>query len=180
MTIDELISPDYRAEQIRLHAGPRAYGERGSKWSDAVDALASAYNCASILDYGCGQGSLAARLLENGCLLCIHQYDPARVGIEASPEPADLVVCTDVLEHVEPDKIEAVFDHLCGLARKVLFLSIALTDTEHRLSDGRSTHLILKPIDWWGKRLTARGWRIAEEPTVSKPEKQWASVWLRC
>ena len=33
----------------------------------------------------------------------IKEYDPAIPGKDSLPEPADIVVCSDVLEHIEPN-----------------------------------------------------------------------------
>lgn len=177
MTRDQLISPDYLQEQIRLHDSPRGYGGRGKKWSTQVNALAWTYDCQSILDYGCGEGSLAVFLLIAKRASDIREYDPAIPGKDALPDPADLVVCTDVLEHVEPDRIDAVLTHLCGLARKVLFVVISLVETAKTLSDGRQAHILLKDPAWWRAAFDARGFDVRDELQV-KPEKQWAAVLL--
>jgi len=178
MTLDDLISPAYREEQVRLHRQPKGYGGRGRKWSTQVNALVWTYQCESVLDYGCGEGSLAATLAISARCKDIRQYDPAVECFELLPAPADCVVCTDVLEHVEEDKIEAVLDHLCGLTRKVLFVVISLVETAKTLSDGRQAHILLREPPWWKSRLAARELELRDELDI-KPEKQWAAVWLR-
>ena len=60
------ISAAYRDEQIWLHAEPRGYGGRGSKWAEVVAWLRTLYGARTVLDYGCGQGSLAAAVIEHG------------------------------------------------------------------------------------------------------------------
>lgn len=178
MTLDALISPDYRQEQIRLHTDPRGYGGRGRKWATFVNALIWVHECQSVLDYGCGEGSLGVHLALAGRCKDIRQYDPAVPGFEALPEPADLVVCTDVLEHVEADKIDAVLDHLCGLTQKVLFVVVSLIETAKTLSDGRQAHILLKDPTWWHAQFTQRGLMTIEQPHI-KPEKQWCAVLQR-
>lgn len=142
-----LISPEYRALNTELHETRSDYGARGSRAADKVRELAARYDCRSILDYGCGKGSLAA-VLPN-----VQEYDPAIPGKDAEPRPADLVVCTDVLEHVEPDKIDAVLDHIRRLTQKVCHFSICTIPASKTLADGRNAHILLRPADWWVEKL---------------------------
>lgn len=178
-TID-LISPAYADEQRRLHAGPKAYGERGYKWADCVREVASTYECWSILDYGCGQGGLKRALSDPHMdSVRIREYDPAIKGKDALPSFADLVVCTDVLEHIEPDRLDAVLKHLRMLARKAIFVVIATVDTEHKLSDGRSTHLTIESGDWWHAKLAMIGFTVRMAPELArKRDKEWVGVLL--
>lgn len=175
MTADQLISPAYREEQIRLHAEPRGYGGRGRKWTTQVNAAIWLNGYKSVLDYGCGQGSLHESLILTNRKIDLREYDPAIPGKDALPEPADLVVCTDVLEHVEPDKIAAVLAHLRSLARHGLFIVVSLIETAKTLSDGRQAHILLQPADWWRAQFNAHGFAVVEELAV-KPEKQWVGI----
>lgn len=187
MTIDVLISPEYLAEQIRLHQQPRGYGGKGKKWATAVQSLSWTYGCTSILDYGCGEGSLITYLMAvndprfrdfSPRVTDYREYDPAIAGKDELPEPADLVVCTDVIEHVEPERLSTVLQHLKGLARKVLFLVIATRPSGKTLSDGRNAHLILESAEWWGKRLHEEGlrWQPGPASPLEKPSREFVVV----
>lgn len=105
-----------------------------------------------MLDYGCGKGVLAEIL----SWVKIQNYDPAVPEWAREPAPADLVVCTDVLEHVEPDCLDAVLDHLQRLTLKALFVEIGLVPAFKHLDDGRNAHLIVQPVEWWLPRLWQR------------------------
>lgn len=166
------ISADYLAEQVRLHAAPKGYGGRGDKWASAVIGLAARFHARSMLDYGAGQGALGRAIRSAG--LAIAEYDPAVPGLEALPGPADLVVCTDVLEHVEPDRLSAVLDHLRALTQVVLFAVVATRPATKWLSDGRNAHLILHDAGWWMRALTAPavGFRLAAGPVPKSPLKK--------
>lgn len=188
---EDLISPTYRGLQRELHARPRGYGGKGKKWATAVQSLAWTHNCASILDYGCGEGSLVTYLLavnradQYACkdfpprCTDYREYDPAMAGKDALPEPADLVVCTDVIEHVEPDRLDAVLAHLRELTKKVLFVVIATRPSNKTLSDGRNAHLILETADWWQARMEAAGFTVQSNPPKSpllKVSREWVAV----
>lgn len=179
MTLDALISPAYRQEQIILHQRPNGYGGKGKKWSTAVKALAWSHDCESVLDYGCGEGSLAVHLMLSGRLTDIREYDPAMPGYDDLPEPADLVVCTDVLEHIEPDRLAAVLAHLRSLTKKLLFVVIATRPSGKTLTDGRNAHLILESAEWWQARIEAAGFTVQDNPPQSpllKPSREWVAV----
>lgn len=172
-TVD-LISPQYQGLQRELHARPKAYGQRGYKWTAAVTDLIARFDAGSVLDYGCGQGTLIERLRQSGLRgVRWSEYDPAIAGKDQRPSFADLVVCTDVLEHVEPEKLNTVLAHLRMLARKAVFVVVATMDTAHVMADGRSTHLTIESGSWWQARVTANGFTVAEAETR---EKDWTAV----
>lgn len=178
MTLEHLISPAYLDEQRTLHASPRGYGQRGHKWTAKVNEIGWLQGCRSVLDYGCGAGSLCEQLRLKSRFTTITEYDPAIPDKDTPPSPADLVVCTDVLEHIEEDKIDAVLSHLTSRARLVLFVVISLVETAKVLSDGRQAHILLRPPAWWRVQFEARDFTVIEEPQV-KPEKQWVAVLRR-
>jgi hypothetical protein len=77
-------------------------------------------------------------------------YDPAIESFSQLPSPADLVICWDVLEHVEPNCLDSVLAHIKSLAIKSVYLVIATrADSSKLLPDGRNPHLIVKPAQWW-------------------------------
>lgn len=168
----ELISPKYVVLQQLLHGQPRGYGGRGEKWAHVVVALIGEYGATSVLDYGCGQGSLKRAVMAKPRPgLRFDEYDPAIPGKDGIPCFADLVVCTDVLEHIEPDRIDAVLAHLKMLARKAIFAAISLKESNKVLSDGRNAHLIIQPENWWLQRLEQAGFTIHRAPDILREKK---------
>jgi len=143
-----LISPEYRALQQQLHA-TQDYGFSSGRWVNAVLCAKEMDHCEDILDYGCGQGRLKAAIGD-----CVREYDPAIPGKDSEPSPADLVVCTDVLEHIEPDCIDNVLLHIRSKTKKRLFFNIALRSSEKTMADGRNAHLIVESASWWLDRLS--------------------------
>lgn len=85
-------------------------------------------------------------------------YDPGIKKHSKLPEPADFVICTDVLEHIEPELIDNVLSHLAHLTKREAYFVIFTGDCGHKLPDGRAAHLIQKPRAWWeGKLLEVFG-----------------------
>jgi hypothetical protein len=146
-----LISEEYRKQNQVLH-GLGDYGTRGAKWAGQVALLCRSMNTKSVLDYGAGQQTLAGALPE----LNVQSYDPALPEISEAPDPADLVVCTDVLEHIEPECLEEVLNDIQCLAIRAVFLVIATRAAKKTLPDGRNAHLIQQPALWWMPKLMNR------------------------
>lgn len=168
------ITEPYREEQKRLHAQPRGYGGKGDKWASRVATIAKGCGAASILDYGCGQGSLKRALDPMG--FHVREYDPAIPGKDLEPAFADMVVCTDVLEHVEEECVWDVLRHLATLTGKVLFVVISTVETEKTLSDGRQAHITLHQREWWVARFLEAGLSVSENVIVNKPGKEFGLI----
>ena len=153
-----LISPEYVEQNRKLHAENEAYGTSGTKWSRRVVDLGRRHRCETILDYGCGKRQLEEALVDsdwgpidrheysNGGFF---NYDPCIEGFEAEPKPADFVVVGDVMEHIEPECLEDVLDHIQVLTKKIVMFMVSTQDALKTLPDGRNTHLIVEPIEWW-------------------------------
>ncbi len=177
--VADFISTPYLREQQILHESPRGYGQRGYKWAPVVLAIAKQYGASSILDYGCGQGSLAKALrAEPLGSIRVDEYDPAIPGKDQLPVFADMVNVTDVLEHVELDRLPAVLAHLRMLARKVLWVVVSTTETAKVLSDGRNAHINIQSAEWWAQTMIDSGFAIHPAPIEArcKPEKEWIAV----
>lgn len=138
------ISKTYKALQVQMHE-KGGYGIHGDKWAQDVLNCYRKYKCTSALDYGCGQRALAKKLAG----LRMKCYDPCIKGYDKEPAPADLVSCCDVLEHIEPECIENVLQHLRTLTKVVLFAVIATEPASKTLADGRNAHILLRNRNWW-------------------------------
>lgn len=152
-----LISDDYRALNTELHRTNLSYGISSSKWAPTVRSLAKSINALTVLDYGCGKCRLREALEQFGDLpFGLFEYDPALPTFANGRHPADLVVCTDVLEHIEPDCLDAVLDDLRRHTLKAIFMTVATRPAKKTLADGRNAHLIQKNPRWWLPKLMER------------------------
>ena len=91
------ITPDYLAEQQKLHANPD-YGVASLAFAPIVAQLIRDNGWRSVSDYGAGKKRLQQGLPE----VEYFPYDPVFPEY-GEPKPADLVCCIDVLEHIEPE-----------------------------------------------------------------------------
>ena len=148
-----MISESYRSVLAETHSQFSGWGT-GSADRNYYSVLECGGH-GSILDFGCGKGELVDRLRQNG--FSAYGYDPAVAEYSVLPERRfDLVVCFDVLEHVEEEYVDAVVATIFSFSRRVL-LDIALASASQVLSDGRNAHLTVRPAEWWLARLPPQG-----------------------
>lgn len=165
----ELISDEYKKLNTQLHESNVMYGTSGGKHAETVIKLLKTLVTEdnpfpSCLDYGCGKGFLGKALP-----FPIFEYDPAVPGKEESPKPADLVVCTDVLEHIEPDKLTFVLGDLRRCVKRVGFFVISTRQAVKTYSNGQNAHLIVKGKQWWEDKLN-KFFTVPENGIIYKDE----------
>lgn len=140
-------SHEYESLQRQLHER-QDYGISGSKYTEYTLHLAENLKTRDILDYGAGKGTL-----QKGIPFPIQNYDPFVEEYAKRPHPATLVVCTDVLEHIELNCLEDVLADIASLTKGMLFAQIATRPAAKFLADGRNAHLIQENINWWVPHL---------------------------
>lgn len=150
MKPNDLMTPEYRQLMIDEHAAGK-WGNAGHHHVPDVVKLLQDTRSTSVLDYGCGGGTLKRELDKLG--VDAREYDPGIPGKNNMPEPAHIVVCTDVLEHVEPGMVDNTLRHLNTLALKGMYLSIALSVGNKILLDGTPAHRTVKTAEWWLEKL---------------------------
>lgn len=157
------ISEHYRSMQAQLHAQGN-YGLAAVQYGPLVGKMIQSLGINRILDYGCGsKRSLLTHLnLPDGVLY--EGYDPAIPEYSADPKAADLVVCIDVLEHIEPDFLENVLDHLASLCDPFGFFTIHTGPAKKWLADGRNAHIIQEGPAWWLPQIEHRFELMCQQP----------------
>lgn len=173
---DDFISPGYRKLIEAQHKSQKGWGADGAKHAAAAADYYRELGATTLLDYGCGEGRLRLALGAAEQPIRVQEYDPGMDGKAGLPKPCDLVVSTDVLEHVEPDKLAAVLDHIYRIAGMGAYLVIATRPANAILADGRNAHLIVEPAAWWIDKLKAAGWPVAK---VAEREGRDVTLWLK-
>jgi len=131
---------------------------------------------ARVIDFGCGTGRGAAKLADNGLQVTMIDFvrnclDPQVKEIVDSPDPklyfikadlekpisltAEYGFCTDVMEHIPPDKVGVVLDNILKAAQHVWF-SIAMFQDACGELIGETLHLSVHDFDWWEKQFADR------------------------
>jgi len=151
----QTITEDYRKLQQELHKNPN-YGVASIEFAPIVKQILDMGKLQSLSDYGAGKQNLIKTLKEKFALdIDYRPYDPAFPEY-GQPEPADLVCCIDVLEHIEPELLDNVLDELQSITKRYGLYSIHTGPAVKVLADGRNAHLTQKPSSWWLPRLCQR------------------------
>lgn len=149
----QTITDEYARLNRELHETNPKYGIGGGRYADSVMVLRDTYDATTVLDFGCGKGALKKSL---GNPEWLSEYDPAIPGKDVLPGRADIVVATDVLEHIEPDLLDNVLFQIARRADKAVLLAIATRPAGKTLSDGTNAHKIIENADWWRQKLSER------------------------
>lgn len=161
------LSEPYRRLNEELHRTRSTYGASGHRNVHLVRELMQRHDTTDVLDYGCGKATLSAQI---GC----RNYDPCIPRFSDEPEPADIVTCLDVLEHVEPACLQAVLEHLQSLTRVALLAVVAThPDRSKNLPDGSNPHRIVQPGHWWVETLGGY-FRVTDHKEAEKDVTVWA------
>lgn len=181
IALDELASLKYRHELQKLHE-KQVWGQRGDRHAGDVFALISRVHTmkgpdvelakTTVLDYGCGRGALKEALKPHR----VQEYDPGIRGKDILPKPCDLVVSTDVMEHVEPKQLARVIDHIFRLTGYMAYIVIATRPANTILPSGRNAHLIIQDADWWTSALSRPGWIIERIENNNNKEVKFTIV----
>lgn len=164
-------SKDYQEQLRQLHAGRPAekkWGTTGRRnFGHYVSKYVNDHNgwIRSVLDFGAGQRTMGDYVLSNNIVDGLEwtDYDPGIPGIDGEnllDREYDLVVSSDVLEHVEPDMVAGTIRQLSKCARKAQYHHIACDPCGLILPDGRNAHLTVMPPDWWRVQMEVDGWQI--------------------
>ena len=134
----------------------------------------------TLIDWGCGGGQCAAAFAEMG--LKVTGYDiahncldkgidvPLVVGTLWDPPmelESDFGFCTDVLEHLPPDYVEASVEAIAMRTLRACYFQVdTVEDTSGRqYNPPMRLHLCVRPAEWWEEVLTPHfGGGILDEP----------------
>jgi SAM-dependent methyltransferase len=173
----------------------------GEHVADAFFAQAKPLPGSTVIDFGCGTGRGALALAQRGQLdvtmldfagNCLDEAvreaceNPAlklrfrKHDLETpSPVTAEYGYCTDVLEHVPPDKVDQVLDHIFNATRHTFFQISTVEDVCGDLI-GAPLHLSVHPYEWWLMRFAKRGcvihWSSEDSSSVLFYVSSWKDV----
>lgn len=146
------------------------HGPWRAEYEGIADALARRLQFSSVLDLGCGTAFLIARLAQLGKQVQGVEGSPA--ALEFIPETVrhavvlrdltvpfdpgrhDLVICSEVAEHLPERYAETLVQTICGAAAEWVFFTAAVP------GQGGFGHVNEQPHDYWIARFARRGLRL--------------------
>lgn len=157
----------------------RSFSEVQLPWRAEYDAIA---NClsryldfSSVLDMGCGNAFLIARLAQLGknvvgvdgsihVLDCVPQDLIPNIGIADLTRPVrlgrfDLVICCEVAEHLDAQFADVLVDNICENSAGIVFFSAATA------GQGGFYHVNEQPHDYWIGRFRERDFEVDHDVT---------------
>lgn len=139
-------------QQYRVIHSREAYGNTSVKNLPYLLPFVDELKPATIIDFGCGQSSLADEL-SRATGARATRYDPAIPQYSQKPQGVfDLLVNVDVLEHVPEEELEPIIAEMAAFAKN----AIIVIDTGPAvliLPDGRNAHVTQRDQDWWAAML---------------------------
>lgn len=103
----------------------------------------------NILDYGCGNGVLLKLLRHKYPEINIDGYDPAIKEFSVIPQNHyDMIINTDVLEHIPKSDIGDVVNHIKSLSNNVFFC-LHHGKAWTILPNGENAHTTIEPKEWY-------------------------------
>jgi hypothetical protein len=154
----------------------RAFFEQMKTCREAYKRLAIAFAVAiksgwSVFDFGCGTGHQSAALARLGFRVVgadpLVRPEDVEPGFEFnSCDPIttrgfgrDVVICTEVAEHVYPERADALVEAVCIAAAERVVWSAA------RPGQDWEGHVNLQPPEYWISKFAARGFVVSDVAT---------------
>lgn len=127
----------------------------------SIQKLARSVGAKSMLDYGCGRGDAyrSPHKLHRHLGISRHNvklYDPAFPQHDKPPKGRwDLVVSSDVLEHVPAEDVEPFLRKIFGHAGKAVWISVCCRPAK-KCFPGTETnlHVTIRPYLWWHEAVS--------------------------
>lgn len=148
----DLVSDNYAAQLKELHAKSESFGVGNvtAKHYPLIQNLIQKRSFGSVLDYGCGKGHFIQFARESMPGLRVEGFDVASDEYAVLPDGKfDVVVCLDVMEHVEFGALSNVLGEIRDRASKVFVCSVANYPAGKKLPDGRNAHVTQMPFSTW-------------------------------
>ena len=109
----------------------------------------------TILDFGCCWGELVDKISTEYPNINCQGYDPGVSRFMSLPnKPSDMLICLDVLEHIELEFLESNLQLIDTLFTKKAVLLVACYPAGKYLPNGKNAHLIIENDQWWEDKFS--------------------------
>jgi|AACY02.5.fsa_nt_gi hypothetical protein len=120
-------------------------------------------NINSLIDYGCGKAMYYSDYPFEKKNLDIFLYDPYFIKYKKLPKKKyELLICTDVMEHIQKHEIEESLIKMDNYSIKNLYFSICTRPAKKILPDGQNAHVTL---------MSKQAWIAIIKKNISKEKK---------
>jgi hypothetical protein len=114
-----------------------------------INKLRKEYNLVTMLDYGCGKAQF------HDASWNAVKYDPAIPEFSTRPTGRfDLVISTDVLEHIPEEHIENTIADIFNYSDRWVFVSVCCREAREILPNGMNAHATVKSESWWKDKFS--------------------------
>lgn len=130
----------------------------------------------TVIDFGCGTGRASLALQKAGLHPLLVDFadncrDQEAIMLdfmecdltEPIPLRGDYGFCTDVMEHIAPQKVEPVLRNILSSVNNSTFFQISTIPDKMGVLIGRPLHLTVRSHDWWRAWLEEAGGKIEWE-----------------
>ena len=144
----------YLDEYKTLHKVSPSFGSSAIGYLPELCLVIDFLQPKTVLDFGCGKASLIKALVHRYPNIEFYGYDPAIPGRDVLPiEKADLVINTDVLEHIPEEILPDVVQKIASISENCFF------ELHHALAfqilpNGENAHCTVKPLQWYYELLS--------------------------
>ncbi|NRQ14613.1 class I SAM-dependent methyltransferase [Ensifer sesbaniae] len=164
-------------EQYRILHAREKYGASSEKQIDFITPwLKELGPINTILDFGCGQSQLVDWLARDFGAQAF-RYDPAIEQFNQFPvDKADVVINTDVLEHIPLEDVDGFIARIASISEKVFF-NISNIPAVAILPNGENAHCTVEPPEWWAEQL-AKHFAVVRRVPSYRPSTSSFITWL--
>jgi 2-polyprenyl-3-methyl-5-hydroxy-6-metoxy-1,4-benzoquinol methylase len=159
------VTEQYQKDFFEMHVAWR------DEYIFVADAIADCLSFKTVVDFGCGNGYLIARMAERGrdvmgidgsehaeeyCsgMSVVDLTKPVNLG-----RRRDLVICTEVAEHLDEKFADVLIDSISRAARRWVFFSAAFPGS------GGYRHVNEQPKQYWLDKFTKHKLGLRQDKT---------------
>jgi hypothetical protein len=173
-----------RAKYVKAYQSPkyaRNAGRQGLKNADYLQKLVADLRIKTCNDYGCGSGDMAVFMADMDVYTRLYDFmgrEYLKPEVQAligagkaefektslwepalrARRPADLAICTDVMEHIPEDRVNYVLGTIYRQAPVAFFRIAMYGDSERKIArNGGTLHVTVQAVEWWLDRLIIAG-----------------------
>lgn len=163
-------------------------------WADQLaDMVWGFYHPESVLDVGCAYGFVVKLLAAKG--IPAYGFDLSQFAVSEANDPnvwvgdaasldsyrnVDLVLATELPEHLTEDQAHLFLGHSRQTANRALFLIAAVRDGEEMPDMAHEkdlSHINIKPMRWWHAAAQQEGWKIGDSDLINTDPRSKAMDW---